>query len=428
MTERNKGRKISLIQHSVIKAGTVFARSLLLLCLLPAFSFSCTADMPYSGTTIILKTRFQSCPTRASDSWDLVRTLDVFVFNDDGLKRLDQRQHLTNVSSDRVSVFSSEGDKIVAVIANLPPECSSGLDSVYDYESLEMLFSDYRYDSPHRPVMSGETVFRAGSSKTCELILRPVMSMVDISRVECRGDALGLKKLSVYLIDLSCRCEVMRQNGFRPSELICCGAFNEIEVRSMTEPSMACRNLSLSSSGAGKNVWKGTGLYCYPDDASEETSGSPFTRLVVEGELDGVKRYYPLAVGRGGEQKDGVLRDVRYSYDICLQSRGKDHPYDEPDPADVAVTGSVAIYPSSLIYASVGEEVHIWCETIPENIPLALDMDALEDDSASGLHTFVVDPDGRGVTLYLRERGTSIVYFEAGDPVSDSALAFVVAR
>ena len=50
----------------------------------------------------------------------------------------------------------------------------------------------------------------------------------------------------------------------------------------------------------------------------------------------------------------------------------------------------------------------------------------LEYDKSRGLYDYTMDRDGHGVTLHLKNKGSGIVYIEAGAPVSDAAMAVIV--
>ena len=73
-------------------------------------------------------------------------------------------------------------------------------------------------------------------------------------------------------------------------------------------------------------------LFCYPNDAGEETAGSPFTRLVIEGRIRGETYWYPITINRGdfgiasGGDGRGIGRNMMYSYDITIRRTGTKDP------------------------------------------------------------------------------------------------------
>ena len=69
-------------------------------------------------------------------------------------------------------------------------------------------------------------------------------------------------------------------------------------------------------------------LYCYGNLSETETLGSPFTRLVIEGDLQGKKTYYPLDINREqtGNENCGITGNNAYVFDITITRRGMDSP------------------------------------------------------------------------------------------------------
>ena len=94
----------------------------------------------------------------------------------------------------------------------------------------------------------------------------------------------------------------------------------------------------------GKQIcYPGTRLYCYPNATTQSSPGSPPTRLVIEGKLQGKTCYYPLEIGRGtwGVTPPGVLPGRTYRFDITLTRRGADTPDISLEPGTVQCSLSV---------------------------------------------------------------------------------------
>lgn len=89
--------------------------------------------------------------------------------------------------------------------------------------------------------------------------------------------------------------------------------------------------------------------------------------------------------------------------------------------------GSITIQPSDIIYANVGDSLHVWAEVTPSTTAVTIDEELLETDVENGLYDYEIDEDGRGLMLWFKTTGTGMVYMEAGPPVNaaDGALIFV---
>lgn len=89
-------------------------------------------------------------------------------------------------------------------------------------------------------------------------------------------------------------------------------------------------------------------------------------------------------------------------------------------------TTSIKLHPGNYIEGKVGDKVHLWAETDPAGARLTFGEEELEYDKSRGLYDYTMDRDGHGVTLHLKNKGSGIVYIEAGAPVSDAAMAVIV--
>ena len=152
ITDMKKDRKIHLLSLTCCRILTANA----LLTLLPVFLYSCKAakvheqDEPSASIQIerTLSRNMQECIN-----------LDIFIFNDDRLQRLDSYQRVIPSSMEKITAASRKGKKIIAVIANskFEKEEWSGINS------LDALYAtaaelQRRPDSPP-PSASGKGVY-----------------------------------------------------------------------------------------------------------------------------------------------------------------------------------------------------------------------------------------------------------------------------
>ena len=85
----------------------------------------------------------------------------------------------------------------------------------------------------------------------------------------------------------------------------------------------------------------------------------------------------------------------------------------------------IQLHPGNYIEGNVGEDVHIWAETVPAGARLTFGQEELEYDRERGIYDFTMDNDGRGVTLHLKNKGSGLVYIEAGAPASGAEVAVI---
>ena len=87
---------------------------------------------------------------------------------------------------------------------------------------------------------------------------------------------------------------------------------------------------------------------------------------------------------------------------------------------------SLIQYPSSYIEGEVGDKIHIWCDLTPEDAPFDVGISYMEDDHKTGIYDYELDKDGHGATLTLTAPGAGLIYMEAGPPINDAALFYII--
>ena len=230
--------------------------------------------------------------TKGLDEWPVLFT-DIFIFNDDAMGLLDSYEHIEMPSRDRQQLQSRAGGKRIVVVANCPLE-SGTISGICCYADMEALAVEFLKDNPLHPFMSGETVIDAGNERSCIIELEPVMSEIRISGF---NDGLGLKDTHIRLTGAVGRAELMRRDGARPVEFVESGSMR---------------------------MAKGAALYCYPNNCREESMGSPFTKLIIEGRKDGKNVEIAIPVNRKGfgwkNGEEGISRNTLYLMNITLES------------------------------------------------------------------------------------------------------------
>lgn len=267
--------------------------------------------------------------TRADD-WHLIRRLDLFIFEDDGIGMLDAYSRSYAYSPTAVELCSSGGEKRVVAVANAAfPD--SFVSSILSYEDLRGAVVSLTEDNPSYPIMSGEARFTAGSGRSCDLTLEPMMSVIELRSLRFRGAGEALTGVRVYLTGIGNRAELLREEGFLPSETLNNGGLSETDLARLAYSGMVYRYLGNGRPDGDGTAYGTASLYCYPNEAEEESAGSPFTRLVIEGKLNGQTCYYPIPIDRdldGGNGAGGIGRNRRYVYEILLTRAGTGSPDD----------------------------------------------------------------------------------------------------
>ncbi len=87
---------------------------------------------------------------------------------------------------------------------------------------------------------------------------------------------------------------------------------------------------------------------------------------------------------------------------------------------------SITMTPCGYMYALVGQTVDFRVTTVPEETELIWDIEEYEDSQNDGYYTYTIDDDGRGATFTFKKFGSVPIYVEAGPPVNEAEMAWVV--
>lgn len=441
-------------------AGTIVL--ILALFTIPVLTTACSSDVPgvpdwgretlvrvsFASPVSISRYGTPSSPLRVTPRLPVtrsaptagVRAVDVFIFRDEAPYRLECYSHGDGPLKESFPVSSTGGDKRLVVVANLPEETVSLMDvsQIDTYDALCSFRTSLRDEDPEYPVMSGETVFCPG--ERCEVVLQPCMSVVELNTVSCDfsgrpyADAL-LEDASAYLTNVNASVQVLRHDGFRPVEHLNRGRLSAEDMDSMSYPGMLWEGLETGLGRSGHAVGKtpfllGKKFFAYPNDVPEESPGSPFTRLVLEGELEGRRYYYPININRGVYGRsggpEGLARNVRYVLDLTVTRTGSSDPDDPIFPEEVVEKGWIELHPGNLLWGRTGERIHVWCDMYPENAELDICREDLDYDVERGVYEYEMDPDGHGVVLTLKGDGTGMFTIDAGPPIDAGFLVIIV--
>lgn len=290
---------------------------------LPAFLYGCTAPqaMPPPETETVTKVSMEAV------SGDM-EEMDIFVFKDDRLQRLDCYQKVTAPASWNNEIVSGYGERIIAVFAN------SGKD-VMDWAGISSLSYLSRQtvsleeESLKHPFMSGTVKIAAGKeSRYNTLDIRPLLSIVELRSICCdfRGRPYAgepLEDVRVYLTNVNAECRVLEESDILPSRILNAGRLREEDISSLKAPDLIVREIGQSI--GTKPVYPGIQLICYPNNSATESPGTPFTRLVIEGKVQGETFYWPLNINKddGGY---GIGRNEKYIFDITITRKGTKDP------------------------------------------------------------------------------------------------------
>lgn len=308
---------------------------------LPALVSGCSsAPSADEGRTASVGIAVRSMSGKPNENKSSV--LDIFVFNDDKLKRLDSYQRFENWNTDMVEIASCTGDKIVYGISNCGHD-RFGWIQINSLNAMEKIMTRLEDENPEYPVMSGVMKIRAeGDSYGGVLDMKPLASKIILRSIRCdfngrpyQGECIT--KAKAYLLNVNAECPVTASGRVHPSRIINSGRLDENDMSQFKDRSMLEYRFK---DNIGKE-WQDINaeFLCYPNSAMEESPGTPFTKLVIEGVVEGHTYYWPIAINReeeGGEE-EGVFRNSCYIYDIDIRRKGCTDPDAATSAEDIMI-------------------------------------------------------------------------------------------
>ena len=256
--------------------------------------------------------------------------LDMLVFRNDRLHYLECWQRILYEGSEEVTVASMTGEKVLMACIGLDmtPEDWMWVSSI---SSLADAWAALEKETGGNPVMSGSCVFHAGHSpiERPELTLRRISSEIHLRSLKCdfKGKPYEGEKLSdvqVYLTNLNASCRIWNDTG-AATRILNQGRLIMEDIERFTDRNLVYQRVEGEVGANG--ITTGIRLRCYPNMAAAEGPGTPFTRLVIQGRLDGEVWYWPIDINRGeGTSPEGVEGNCVYTYDIVLTRKGSADP------------------------------------------------------------------------------------------------------
>lgn len=310
---RRKGRATRLTCYETLKLPAL--RSVWLLSIVPAFVFSCISpeeSVPDRKQTQIYITKAEKTTLEG---------LDLFFFYPEEPMKLDSYQHFGGADA-RFGLLhggSTEGERRVAAVANLP-EGALPPDGVLSFRNLSSQLSRFGDENPASPVMTGAAPVVAGSDPRCEVRLRPLLVRIGVHTLCCDfhgrpyEDAL-LEDVRIYLTYVKASAPLFDEKS--GEGWINEGGLSESDLSRLAHPETVFREIK---GPVGETVLKSDiNLFCYPNGTSEEDLANRWTRLVIEGKLEGETCYYPVVLGP-------VEAGTEHIFDFVITRRGTSGP------------------------------------------------------------------------------------------------------
>lgn len=277
-----------------------------------------------------------------------VRDVTVLVYQDDRQSRLDSYQHFENIPDNgMITIASTAGRRRIAVIANMPEGTLEWKD-ICSYEALKGVKAELEDEDRNHPLMYSEctTDTRHDRGRCIEINLKPVSSEVVIRSISCdfkgrpyEGDRILNAK--AYLINVNASCSITDRMDNKAARMVNVGHLNEEDISEFRDISLITGDITTAIGPT--ELHPEICFRCMPNESSEDNPGTPFTRLVIEGQVEGCTYWWPIDINHKAGEK-GIGRGCRYIYDIRIMRKGTTSPDLEAESGYAEITYKTTIW------------------------------------------------------------------------------------
>ena len=300
----------------------------LLLFIVPAIHYGCSDSYPVSchnyaaSEQSAIKTVLPLSESVSTDG----ACLDIFTFNDDGLQRLDSYTRIEYFTGNTIPVTSQSGDKIMFICANARKDRYDWAE-ISSFSSLMSITVSLEEESAKALTMTATCRTTAGE-KPETVCMTPVASEVVLRSISCDFSGLpyageDIYDVKAYLTNVNAETHIYDDAEGMPLRIINTSMLNQEDIKDFREADLIAGQVADRISGS--RISPDLHFLCYPNRADTESPGTPFTRLVIEGKIEGDTYYWPININRQGGGM-GIGRNCRYIYDLTLRRKGTTDP------------------------------------------------------------------------------------------------------
>lgn len=269
-----------------------------------------------------------------------IQTLEVFVFRvnegapDDGV--LDGYRKFTGAELGNLTnleIQTTTGNKMIYAVANSHRVNWKGVNTRKLFEEQRALLEQ---DDVRNFIMSGGTQAQLQLASSVSFSIKRMVARVKVNSITTAFaggpyEGMPLEDVKMYLIHV--QADKFIFNGVGDNfKILNNGRYVESDAALCTMPGMIYDVVSSPIYDDGYTVPHY--FYCYENTLQSEQGGNKFTRIVIEGKLNGINYYYPVPIKE-------VTRNSCYSLDITIKRPGSLDPNTDVEKGTLLATMSV---------------------------------------------------------------------------------------
>ena len=299
---------------------------------------SLAPDSKSSGSESSTKATGEGHGSQAFDN--NIQTLEVFVFRinegkpDDGV--LDGYRKFTGAELGNLTnleVQTTTGKKMIYAVANSHRVNWKGINTRALFEEQTASLKD---EDVKNFMMIGGTEAQLQLASTVSFSIRRLVARIKVNSIKTAFaggpyEGMPLTDLKAYLINVQASKIIYNGEGENFS-ILNNGKYVEADSRGCVMTGLIADVIATPVYDDGYSVPHY--FYCYENALQSETGGNKFTRIVLEGKLNGITYYYPIPI-------KGIARNSCYSIDITIKRPGSLDPSTDVEKGTLLATMTV---------------------------------------------------------------------------------------
>lgn len=304
--------------------GSVLLKTtIIILLLIPSFCISCSREITEYESAEGLHKCFLAFTKVQAPVEDYLT--DIFIYDNDERMGLDSYESGGRLS-EKMDIVCGKGEKRLVIVAShtdsdTPLKGNALWKDTGTYSAIKKRVYSIKDENPSAPVLRGVT----DSNGDCHICLKTNLNRISIKSIgkDFSGlpfESSDIEDISIYLINVAELYPLLGgDTETRITSYINKGRLREDDLKDMRHPEML--HLSTGLNIDRKMTELDAELYCFPNHCEQEDAGNVFTRLVIEGTVDGIRWYWPLDL-HFDKEETGNNREL----DILITGTGSTDP------------------------------------------------------------------------------------------------------
>lgn len=311
---------------------------------------TCDEVLPSTLTLSLSSTETKSSVSSTQEEDNTINTIDVFIFRNTDptsadYQKLDTYKRFSGDALSDLTLNTTTGPKTICIIVN---EHTNAFIGVTDLTKFRGLVTNLNQEQIKSFTMYGETEETLGTTSSVSISVKRHISRVAVTSIKTKFagtpySGMTLSNIKLYLVNAHAQ-KLIYNNGSSPSTplIFNAAALSGDDANSTVEANLIYEPLTGTINDTG--ITTPYYFYCY---SNETNNIEGCTKMVLQGDLDGVTYYYPILINQDGYGYEsttgyyGVRRNTTYSYGITVTRPGSLDPNIPLVPGSLELTVSV---------------------------------------------------------------------------------------